>query len=305
MPVPRGFFELSPLPGALGPFGPARRLGAEDPQYPVFVRYRLYWGFPGAAVPEDAAAYPAPVLYGGPAPRAWAVANLGQWVAQWALTHEPRTDRPGTQWLVAAEQPALLVPAEAVVFPWRDFRWIWLLEHQRPDVYQIEGTASSPEFRNLRTGQTDRPGPLGDTPTVLAGEKVALVAERQVSPKGSVEADELDRAVRTWVTDDYYPWASIWPLNLVDDDDIAGDDEPEASVGAVAGWSWYVGRQLNTWRDPPIVGPWVVDPKTKSIYHWLRNVDAWQFGNSLVTGQLSPELSEDVYRWTGSKWVQT
>src|SRR3972149_4583679 len=189
MPLPPGFFALSPLEGALGPFADARK--ATDTNFPVFARFRIRWWPEGLVesprLPNAPLHYPAAVLYGGPAPREWAEKSLPSWVSQWTRSLAAPANVPAGTWYLEIDHPVLLVPPEALFFPYQDFRWSWFYDQAEPDVYQIEGQKSLPQFRNLRTGQWDRPGPFGNMfnevpPVAISGTeeppiKVALVPE--------------------------------------------------------------------------------------------------------------------------------
>jgi hypothetical protein len=224
--VPSGFLELNPAPGALGPFE-ARRApyGIAGAEYPVFARFRLYWGTPGAAAGK-AADWPALVLYGGPVPYGWASQNLPALVAAWAATLGPRSGgAPGERWIVAASAPAYLVPPEALSYPWTSFRWVWQEEGQKPDVYQIEGVATLPQFRNLRTGKWDRPGPFGNMPDAIAG--CTCTKDKATADIAKlIDSDEVDPRAINWLTSDLWEsegrWGP-WPPWVVDDYDVGAE----------------------------------------------------------------------------------
>lgn len=257
MPLPSGFFELSPLPGALGPFEGWRK--TTDDSFPAFGRFRIKWRPEGLMdaprLQPMALGYPAAVLYGGPAPQAWTKQNLATWVAQWSNTLPAPADAPPGRWEVEVDAPALLVPPEALPFPYGDFRWVWALEQQKPDVYQIEGMTTLPQFRNLRTGMWDRPGPFGnmfgEIPPVSVGaepQKVALVAEGTPetggpAPQPKVEMipkeleDEVDPPSATWVTPEQDELSPVWPPWIVDDNNIGA--EPRSLVRIQCGSVQY------------------------------------------------------------------
>ncbi len=238
MSLPIGFLELAPGPSSLGPFASSFPAGTEDPTFPVFVRLRLYWGKPGEPAPASAQGYPAAVLYGGPAPMAWALSTLPAWVRDWSQTLQPPAggSADGSRWLVLLGAPALLVPHEALAFPHSDFRWTWLLEHAAGDRYTIEGTRSEPDYRNTRTGAIEGPPALGAGPTAIAGCTCPPKASAAPASGGasSVEAyadsDEWDPRAIVWLTED--EWAihggGVWPWWILNDYSVD-------AVGAVAG----------------------------------------------------------------------
>lgn len=232
MPVPNGFFELAALPGALGPF--EGDYGVGQASYPVFVRFRLYWGSPSEPVPARVKGYPASVLYGGPAPQEWAMATLPRWVWDWSATlGPPASERgSGTRWIPVLGPVAYLVPSEALAFPWTDFRWHWSLEQQPPASYQIEGDKRLPQFRNLQTGRWDRPGPFGNMwDEKIAGCTCALKTSGSKPAMPTVDSEEVDPKSVTWLTHDewlthgdslFVPWIV---------------DKYSVDIGAVAGAS--------------------------------------------------------------------
>ncbi len=235
MSLPTGFLELAPGPLSLGPFADSYPAGTDDPALPVLARLRLYWGRPGEAAPVAAQGYPAPVLYGGPAPMGWALSTLPAWVRDWAATLAPPqgAGSDGSRWMVLIGTPARLVPGEALAFPHSDFRWVWLLEQEPADTYQIEGTRADPEFRNTRTGHLEGPPALSDGPTAVAGCTCPTKATA-ASPASSAstadlyaDSDEWDPRVVTYLTEDEWRihGGGMWPKwvsNAYTVDGIAG-----------------------------------------------------------------------------------
>src|SRR3972149_7022825 len=244
MPLPPGFFALSPLEGALGPFADARK--ATDTNFPVFARFRIRWWPEGLVesprLPNAPLHYPAAVLYGGPAPREWAEKSLPSWVSQWTRSLAAPANVPAGTWYLEIDHPVLLVPPEALFFPYQDFRWSWFYDQAEPDVYQIEGQKSLPQFRNLRTGQWDRPGPFGNMfnevpPVAISGTeeppiKVALVPELTLEQAAATmtakvpqlispdEENEIDPPVRTWLTEDAWAAGVELPPWIVDNNEV-------------------------------------------------------------------------------------
>ncbi len=170
MPVPRGFLEINVASEAMGPFRELYPQGAAQLNYPVFGRYLLYWGDPGAPVPTRVLEYPHSILYGGPAPFSWVSKDLPGFVRQWAATLPPKEGGGAGTWLVVAMPVGFLVPPEALPFPYKDFRWNWFLESEPPAQYSLEGNKLAPLFRNLTTHLLDLPPPLGPGPTAIAGD---------------------------------------------------------------------------------------------------------------------------------------
>ncbi len=254
MPLPPGFFALSPLEGALGPFAGARK--PTDTNFPVFGRFRIRWWPEGLVesprLPNAPLSYPAAVLYGGPAPRQWVERTLPAWVSQWARSLPPPASAPAGRWYVEANPVVLLVPPEALSFPYTDFRWSWFRDQVEPDIYQIEGQKSLPQFRNLRTGMWDRPGPYGNMfnevpPVAISGTeeppiKVALVPEltleqaaatmsskvpQLISPE---EENEIDPPVKTWLTEDAWATGVELPPWIVDNNELGRDSSQCTSM---------------------------------------------------------------------------
>lgn len=254
MPLPSGFFALSPLEGALGPFADSRK--PTDSNFPVFARFRIRWWPEGLVetprLPNAPLSYPAAVLYGGPAPREWAEKTLPAWVSQWTRSLAPPENAPAGRWYLETNHVVLLVPPEALFYPYQDFRWSWFYDQAEPDVYQIEGQKALPQFRNLRTGQWDRPGPFGNMfnevpPVAISGDqdppvRVAIVPElneawRALDSAASqlkaqliskAEEDEVDPPVRTWLTEDAWADGIEWPPWIVDNNEL-GRDSPQCS----------------------------------------------------------------------------
>lgn len=239
MTLPPGFLELAPGASSLGPYADRYPAGTDDPEFPVLVRMRLYWGKPGEPAPPAAAGYPAPVLYGGPAPMAWALSTLPGWVRDWVATLPPPAGAlvgdglEGSRWLVLLGVPALLVPSEALAFPYAGFRWTWVLEDGPGDTYQIEGTRDDHEYRNARTGALEGPPAFNGGQTAIAGCTCPRKSAATTTPAGttSVEAyadsDDWDDRVITWLTEDewrvhgggVWPW---WISNTYTVDGIGG-----------------------------------------------------------------------------------
>lgn len=242
--LPTGFLELAPGPASLGPFLDSYPAGTDDPNFPVLVRVRLYWGKPGEPAPVAAQGYPAAVLYGGPAPMAWALSTLPGWVRDWAATLQPPAgaSADGSRWLVLLGVPALLVPPEALAFPYTDFRWIWLHEQTPADTYRIEGTRADHDFRNVRTGALEGPPAFGDGRTAIAGCTCPPQAASAQPPSGgpsSVElysdSDAWDPRAITWLTEDEWRihGGGVWPYWITND----------YSVDLVGGVAGLHGRQ--------------------------------------------------------------
>lgn len=250
MSVPAGFFELSPLPGSLGPLAAKRPAGIEDPTYPVLVRMRLYWGKPGEPAPANVQGYPASVLYGGPVPRQWGMNILPAWVRDWAATLAPPAgaSSDGSRWLVLLGPPAFLVPPEALAFPFSDFRWLWMLEQGPGDLYQVEGAPGQLQFRNLTTGSFDRPGAFGSGPTSVAGDELggctcplnADVKAQKNDPELTADSDEIDPRAITWLTEE--DWVNngsgIWPVWITNEYSVGAAER--CPVGFDAGGGHWV-----------------------------------------------------------------
>lgn len=273
MSVPAGFFELSPLPGALGPSAATRPKGIEDASFPILARMRLYWGKPNEPAPATAQGYPASVLYGGPVPREWGMNTLPGWVRDWAATLAPPAGAAsdGSRWLVLLGPPAFLVPPEALAFPYSDFRWVWTLEQGPGDLYQIEGVPNLLQFRNLRTGQWDRPGAFGNMPTAVAGDELGgctclpTASTKVTNPQLLEDTDEVDPRCVTWLTEDEWRLHGrvLWPVWITNEYSVGlGGSRKQCPVGFDAGARNWVECGLEAGHEGPHITqgePWWTD----------------------------------------------